>query len=319
MSTTVCGPPKYAELRINLSQAFNGIGTVIAPVLGSYVFFTFSDERAIDNVQWVYLAIAIFVLLLATVFYFADIPEITDEDMEFQVQESSADIDANKPWFKRFFNLIHAFAAQFCYTGAQIAIASSFINYAHATRENTDDALAAKFFAGAQASFAIGRFVGSGLMKYVRPRIIFLVFITCAIIFTGPAITHGGNIGVSMLYVVLFFESICFPTIVALGMRGLGRHTKRGSGLIIAGVSGGAAVPALTLAVGKDNNDYGLAMVVPLMFFVVAFSYAVCVNFVPAYKNVVDGSADTTIGLKTGGEEGNTEKKSGEAGVSITA
>jgi FHS family L-fucose permease-like MFS transporter len=77
----VCGPPKYAEIRINIAQAFNGIGTVVAPVLGSYVFFKFSDEKALDNVQWVYVAIAIFVLLLATAFYFADIPEITDAGM----------------------------------------------------------------------------------------------------------------------------------------------------------------------------------------------------------------------------------------------
>jgi FHS family L-fucose permease-like MFS transporter len=76
---TVCGPPRYAEIRINLSQAFNGIGTVIAPTLGSYVFFkNLSDKEALDNVQWVYLSIAVFVLLLATAFFFSDIPEITD-------------------------------------------------------------------------------------------------------------------------------------------------------------------------------------------------------------------------------------------------
>lgn len=65
-------------MRINISQAFNGIGTVVAPVLGSYVFFNFSDERALDNVQWVYLAIAVFVFVLAFIFFLADIPEITD-------------------------------------------------------------------------------------------------------------------------------------------------------------------------------------------------------------------------------------------------
>ena len=78
----MCGPPKYAEIRINLSQAFNGIGTVIAPVLGSYVFFNFSDEVALANVQWVYLAIAVFVLLLAALFFLSKIPEITDAGMD---------------------------------------------------------------------------------------------------------------------------------------------------------------------------------------------------------------------------------------------
>lgn len=289
-------------MRINISQAFNGIGTVVAPVLGSYVFFAFSDQRALDNVQWVYLAIAIFVFLLAMVFYFSDIPEITDADMEFQAQESGAAVGENQTFLQKFFNLFHAFAAQFCYTGAQIAIAASFINYAHFTRANTDNALGSKFFAGAQAAFAIGRFTGSAIMKFVRPRIVFLVFITLCIVFIGPAITHGENVGISMLFVVLFFESICFPTIVALGMRGLGRYTKRGSGLIVAGVSGGAAIPALTLAVG-EHTTYGLSMVVPMMFFLVPWSYALCVNFVPAYRNIVDSSSDTKLGLEGGAND----------------
>jgi fucose permease len=79
---TVCGPPKYSEIRINFAQAFNGIGTVLAPVLGSYVFFKDVGENeqaleALQNVQWTYLAIAIFVFLLAIVFAFSPIPEIT--------------------------------------------------------------------------------------------------------------------------------------------------------------------------------------------------------------------------------------------------
>ncbi len=114
------------------------------------------------------------------------------------------------------------------------------------TRSNTDSALGSKFLAGAQASFAIGRFAGTALMKYVRPRWVFLVFLTMCIIFVAPAITQRENTGMAMLYVTLFFESICFPTIVALGIRGLGRHTKRGSGFIVGGVLGGACVPPLT-------------------------------------------------------------------------
>jgi len=76
---TVCGPPRYSEIRINIAQAFNGIGTMIAPVLGSYVFFknVGEDQAALQNVQWTYLAIAIFVFLLAVVFAFSPIPEIT--------------------------------------------------------------------------------------------------------------------------------------------------------------------------------------------------------------------------------------------------
>ncbi|ROW03809.1 hypothetical protein VMCG_05329 [Cytospora schulzeri] len=231
---TVCGPPKYSEIRINISQAINGIGTVIAPVLGSYVFFNFGDEKALENVQWVYLAIACFVY---------------------------------------------------------------FINYVTETRANTSSALGSQFLAGAQGAFALGRFVGVGLMHWAKPRIVFGIYLTMCIVFVGPSITQDGNTGMSMLYVTLFFESICFPTIVALGMRGLGRHTKRGSGFIVAGVMGGACVPPLTGAVA-DLHSTSLAMVVPMAFFVGAWSYALAVNFWPSYRDTADAFTETEIGLR---------------------
>lgn len=68
-----------------------------------------------------------------------------------------------------------------------------------------------------------------------------------------------------MLYLTLFFESVCFPTIVALGIRGLGKYYKRGSGFIVAGVSGGAAIPPLTGHVADMHDNTGIAMVVPTM------------------------------------------------------
>lgn len=68
-----------------------------------------------------------------------------------------------------------------------------------------------------------------------------------------------------MLYFTLFFESVCFPTIVALGIRGLGRHYKRGSGFIVGGVCGGAVVPPILGAVADRYNNTGIAMIVPTM------------------------------------------------------
>jgi FHS family L-fucose permease-like MFS transporter len=110
----------------------------------------------------------------------------------------------------------------------------------------------------------------------------------------------------SMLFVVLFFESIIFPTIVALGMRGLGRYSKRGSGFIIAGVAGGAVVPPLLFVAadsrGAVNVEAGyaptaFAMVVPLMFFLGPLSYAVAVNFDPKYRKIADRFHETEVGI----------------------
>ena len=224
------------------------------------------------------------------------IPEITDADMEFQAEETHANT-AVEPFYKQY-RLFHATFAQFCYTGAQVAVAGYFINYVTETRPNTDSALGAKFLAGAQGAFATGRFAGVLLMKFVRPRWVFLVYMTCCIIFIAPSITQRDNTGMSMLYITLFFESIIFPTIVALGMRGLGKYSKRGSGFIVGGVAGGACVPPLLGAAADLNNSTAIAMSVPLAFFVAAWSYALAVNFVPAYRIPADKFSTAAIGVE---------------------
>ncbi|KAL9622051.1 MAG: hypothetical protein Q9160_003550 [Pyrenula sp. 1 TL-2023] len=297
----VVGPPRYSELRINIAQGFNAIGTVVGPVLGSYAFFkdTADSVNSLKNVQWVYLAIAIFVFILAGVFYISPLPEVTDSDMQYQVEETHVG-QAEKPFWKQY-TLFHAAFAQFCYVGSQVAIAGYFINYVTEIRSNTDSALGAKFLAGAQGCFAAGRFSGSLLMKYIRPRKVLLVYQTLIIIFCAAAITQRQNTGLAMLMLTLVFESIVFPTLVALGIRGLGRHTKRGSGWIVAGVSGGAVVPPILGAV-SDIRGTPLAMIVPVMFFVVAWTYPICVNFVKTYREAADKIGESEIGV-TGIEE----------------
>lgn len=307
----VCGPPRYSEIRINIAQAFNGIGTVVAPVLASYVFFvnTGTGEDDLLSVQWTYLAIGCFVFLLAVVYYFSPIPEITDADMAFQAESTHAGTDVLP--FRKQYRLFHATFAQFCYTGAQVAIAGAFINYVTETRVTssgapTSNSTASQFLAGAQGAFTLGRFVGSAIMKFVKPRKVFIVFMFMCILFIIPSITERGNTGMSMLFIVLFFESIIFPTIVALGMRGLGKYSKRGSGFIVAGVAGGAVVPPLLFAAadtqGKTNYATGnaptaMAMTVPLAFFLAACTYPICVNFVPSYRDVADKFSTAEIGI----------------------
>lgn len=190
-----------------------------------------------------------------------------------------------------------------------------FINYATETRPGTDSALGSRFLAGAQASFALGRFGGAALMHFVRPRKVFVVFLAMCVIFSVPAITERGDAGISMLYVVLFFESICFPTIVALGMRGLGRHTKRGSGWIVAGVFGGACIPPLMGAVA-DMHNTALAMVVPLVFFAAAWTYAAAVNFWPWYRDTVDAFSTVEVGVN-GAQGGVVPEGTGDAETRI--
>ncbi|OAL47363.1 l-fucose permease [Pyrenochaeta sp. DS3sAY3a] len=298
-----CGPPRYAEIRINISQTLNAVGAIVGPLLGSYVFFTDTKDtvQALKNVQWVYLAIACFVFLLAGVFFLSSIPEISDADMQMQLEDTSME-GKDKSFWKQY-RLFHAAFAQFCYCGSQVAIAGYFINYVVETRPGTSNALGSKFLSGAQGAFAVGRVLGTILMKFVRPRYVLLVFMSGATIFLAPALREGDNVGVSLLFVVLFFESICFPTIVALGTRGLGCHYKRGSGWIIGGVLGGAAVPPLVGKVADIHNNTGIAMSVPLAFFIAATTFPIAVNFVSSYRIPVDATTSSLTGLITGTED----------------
>jgi MFS transporter, FHS family, L-fucose permease len=163
----------------------------------------------------------------------------------------------------------------------------------------------------------MGRFTGVGFMKFIRPRWVFLFYLSMCIVFVSPSITQRGNTGMSMLYITLFFESICFPTIVALGMRGLGKYTKRGSGFIVAGVSGGACVPPLLGAVADLHNSTAKAMSVPLAFFIAAWSYSLCVNFVPAYRDPADKFSTAKVGLE--GSTGSVEDEETGRRTGVTA
>ena len=104
-----------------------------------------------------------------------------------------------------------------------------------------------------------------------------------------------GEAGVAMLSLVLFFESCIFPTIFTLSIRGLGRHTKRGSSWIVASVCGGAFFPAMT-GLAADNHSYHVAMVVPLCGFLVAFAFPIYLNTLCARE--LDGFRETKIGYK---------------------
>ena len=96
----------------------------MAPLLAARVFFTEDDPHNLDNVQWTYLGIAAFVFLLAVVFYFAPLPEVTDADMALQGEESSGLTGyVQKPIHKQY-KLLYGVLAQFCYVGAQVAVVS---------------------------------------------------------------------------------------------------------------------------------------------------------------------------------------------------
>jgi len=287
-----CGPPRLSEFRLELSQSFQAIGSVVAPLLASRVFFKNTESTDLSKVQWTYVGIAAFVFLLAVVFFFSPLPEVTDADMALQAEQCS-DLTGyqEKPLSKQH-KLMFGVAAQFCYVGAQVAVASQFIKYTEESA-GVDSATASDRYAIGQSLFAIGRFAAAGAFMFVKPRLVLLVFMTMIMIFIGAAMGAYGEGGVACLSLVLFFESCIFPTIFTLAIRGLGRHTKRGSSWIVASVCGGALFPALT-GLAADKMTYHKAMCVPLVGFFVSFTYPIYLNTV--CKKELDGFRDTKIG-----------------------
>ncbi|EPS40834.1 hypothetical protein H072_5255 [Dactylellina haptotyla CBS 200.50] len=269
-----CGPPKYSEIRLSTAQAVQAIGTVVAPVLASYVFFkNTSDLSSLKNVQWVYLGVGCFVFVLAFAFFFAPIPEITDADMELQA--TSDELAQETGPLSKQITLFWGVAAQFCYVGAQCAVAGFFINYSLET--GRDHATSSNLLAVAQGLFAIGRFSAAGMMKFIKPRYVLAIFSLGTCVFSILAMNIKGTAGLSFLNVVFFFESCCFPLIFTLAIKKLGKHTKLGSSFLVSSISGGAVWPQL-LAQVADRKGTHFAMLIPFIGFTLAFSFPVYVN-----------------------------------------
>ncbi|KAI9670726.1 MAG: hypothetical protein M1817_003836 [Caeruleum heppii] len=306
-----CGPPRWSELRLNLAQSFQAIGTVVAPLLASRVLFKDVGEEgstSLQSVQYVYLGIACFVFLLAIVFFFAPIPEVTDADMADQAEQSAADTGYfDKPMRKQY-TLFFGVFAQFCYVGSQVAIAGYFINYVTEAKPGLSSARGSDQLAIAQGLFAIGRFVASILMRVMKPRWILLAFLTCCIIFAAASMATYGDAAVAMLSIVLFFESCVFPTIFTLSLRGLGRHTKRGASFLVASVSGGAVFPPMLGGVADLRDSTRIAMAVPLAGFLVAWTFPLYLNIFERKK--LDGFRATKVGM----DDSDSAGPSGEKG-----
>ncbi|OJD33304.1 glucose galactose transporter [Diplodia corticola] len=284
---SICGPPRYSEIRLNLAQGVQGVGSFVAPLLASRVFFadTVDTKQGLRNVQWVYLGVAGFVALLIILFWIVPMPEVTDADMAVQEREIAegghaehAEGEGEGP-FRKQYNLFLGVWSQFCYVGAQVAVANYFINFCQ--EAGYSSATSSNLLAVGQGCYAFMRFVGSGVMtsRAFKPRYMLAAYLALCFIFGLAAVLTHGKTSVAMLILVLCFESICFATIFTLALRGLGRHTKRGGSMLVAAISGGAAIPPMTGAVATSTGNFHTAMAIPTAFYVAAWIFPVYVNF----------------------------------------
>ncbi|KII92138.1 hypothetical protein PLICRDRAFT_50564 [Plicaturopsis crispa FD-325 SS-3] len=268
----VLGTPKYAAARLNFSQGFQGVASFAGPLIASRWFFLGKNATTLDTVQWVYLAVAGLGIVLNIMFYFCDLPEITEEALAEEIHEVGITNDV-EPFWKQY-RCIFGFIAQMSYTGAQVAVASFAVNYLSEQGVGISQSRASQLFSFCQITFTVGRFVGVAILNFVDPALLLTFFAVGCTTFSIAVSQVKGDAGVGCLFALFFFESICYPCIFTLGTKNLGVHTKKGSGLIVMGVGGGAWYPPAQGALA-DRANTRRSYLVPMSGYLAMLIYAV--------------------------------------------
>lgn len=265
---TVLGDERGAARRINFSQSFNGLGWMLGPLVGGWLLFSESET---PNITLPYAIIGSAVLLIALIFARIPLPEIepapesTDDLIE--VEKATTEIPL---WRHKSF--LFGLLALFLYVAAQTGVNSFFINYAHEAVGLSDKQASTILAFGCMGLFMLGRMGGSWLMARIPGEHLLTLCSVGATVGTSLVVLFPGNMGFYALFVVYLCESIMFPTIFALALRGLGKHTKMASSLLIMSIVGGAIAPIL-MGLIADSHSMALGFVIPLFCFLVITAY----------------------------------------------
>lgn len=301
---TILGPEKTASGRLNLSQAFNSLGTAIAPALGALFILqdkvkTTSEIQALDvtaqnsyyiaeasAVQTPFLGIAAFIAVIALVFLFVKLPKVGDKEASNDYRV----VLKNK-------NLILGAIGIFCYVGAEVAIGSYMVNYflsldlAQTVRDtslmrsianlilsagvssSSDMAVVGVFVTFYWTGAMIGRFIGSYLTTILNPAKVLAFFALGAIVMILFSSLTIGLVAMWTLIAVGLFNSIMFPTIFSLALNGLGDNKPQGSGVLCTMIVGGAIIPP---AYGflTDTYNFNVALILVMSCYAYIFYYA---------------------------------------------
>ena len=278
----VLGPSETAAFRLNLAQSFNGLAAFIAPLVGRWLILTDSNktdatisamsgdalaafiQTQTNSVKLPFVVLGLVILVMAIVFYFTPLPDIKED----AAPGNSGFIDALKHP-----QLAWAVIAQFFYVGAQVCVGSFFLVFA-ATAAGLSDKEAATYTAFYGAAFMIGRFAGTFFMKYIEPVKLLAIYSAINIVLSLIAIYGKGMITIYSLIGIAFFMSIMFPTIFALGIKGLGNATKPASSLIIMSIVGGALLPPVLGIISDKTDSIQYGYFIPFICFIVVLLFA---------------------------------------------
>jgi MFS transporter, FHS family, L-fucose permease len=280
------GDSESSERRLNFAQAFNPLGSITAALIGTVFIFsgieltpqqvamqqashTYEAYLRSETLRVVkpYLVIGAIALLWAVLIARTKFPSIHSEH-----ENESGDHGHLRDLF-RYPHFLFAVIAQFFYVGAQVGTWSYFITYVQEYAHQSEK-IAGYFLTGTLAAFGVGRFASSWLMRFIVPSKLMGAYCIANIILVSIAVLTPGWLGVWCVFLTSFFMSLMFPTIFALGLKGLGPNTKLGGSLLVMAIVGGAVLTPIMGFISERTHSLAQAYSIPLLAYLIITVYS---------------------------------------------
>jgi FHS family L-fucose permease-like MFS transporter len=268
---TLLGAKETASSRLTMTQAFNSLGTTIAPYFGALLILNEVTDSmsatSAESVQLPYLGLMAALLVLAAIFAFLKLPHIESaEVIEGEKVEGSA-------WQYR--HLVLGAIGIFVYVGAEVSIGSFLVNFlGEAHIAGLEETEAAKYLTYYWGGAMVGRFIGAAVMQKVDAGKTLAFNGVCSMILILVAVLSTGSLAMWAILLVGLFNSIMFPTIFSLALSGLEKHTSQGAGILCLAIVGGAILPVLQ-GLLADSFSVQLAFILPLFCYAYIVFYGV--------------------------------------------
>jgi MFS transporter, FHS family, L-fucose permease len=284
----ILGKPETSSSRLVLTQAFNSLGTTVAPWFGSALILSVAIKSADEiakiadpalkaaalqtnahAVQMPYLMLAGVFALLAIFFVIMKLPKIVEEP-----REPGAKHEGTVELFMKTLKYPHltlGVVGIFFYVGGEVAIGSFLVNYMKDLVGFTA-AQAGNYLMFYWGGAMVGRFIGAAILRFVKPGLVLGFNATIVCLLLVVTMMSGGNVAMWSVLAIGLFNSIMFPTIFTLAIAKLGRHTSSGSGLLCMAIVGGAVIPWVT---GRVADMIGLhhSFIIPFICYLYIIFY----------------------------------------------
>ena len=283
----VLGDPRSSEQRLNLSQSFNPLGSITGALIGTVFIFsgielstqqigalkaqgTLAAYLRSETLRVVrpYIVLGVVVWVMAILILRTKFPQIKEEAERKDARDKGKLSD-----LLHYPHFLQGVSAQFFYVGAQVGTWSFLIQYIQ-DYTHQPEKIAGYLLTGSLVAFGVGRFVATYLMKFFRPNRLMGVYGIVNVALVAIGVLFPGWVGVGAMFLTSFFMSLMFPTIYALGIKGLGANTKLGGSFIVMAIVGGAAAPPAMGLLYELWHSMAIAMIVPLICYVVVTHYA---------------------------------------------